>query len=242
MCEHWNENAGCSSEVHKRWTHFFLLISYLCNHADYAMILAKFAKHFPNSPITCYWNVTILFCKFKETGSVLRMCHNLGGFVWRQCGRIWKIGLPLRWKMRTPISTCHISAVLMLNRFGKCSNAWSSTFINPVLFLITLFNFRFTHFFLFFSHVPITLYNYDTCYCDCSRSNDLLWIWSYAITVGSEKFRFWTLSNQVSFEWGRRVFFFVRFSFFFFFFCNKIHAFRNEELICKIIRTITASE
>ncbi len=26
----------------------FLLISYLCNHADYAMILAEFAKHFPN--------------------------------------------------------------------------------------------------------------------------------------------------------------------------------------------------
>ncbi len=28
--------------------HIFLLISYLCNHVDYAMILAEFAKHFPN--------------------------------------------------------------------------------------------------------------------------------------------------------------------------------------------------
>ncbi len=26
----------------------FLLISYLCNHADYAIILAEFAKHLPN--------------------------------------------------------------------------------------------------------------------------------------------------------------------------------------------------
>ncbi len=26
----------------------FLLISYLCNYADYAMIFAEFAKHFPN--------------------------------------------------------------------------------------------------------------------------------------------------------------------------------------------------
>ncbi len=26
----------------------FLLISYLCDHADYAMILTEFAKHFPN--------------------------------------------------------------------------------------------------------------------------------------------------------------------------------------------------
>ncbi len=26
----------------------FLLILYLCNHADYVMILADFAKHFPN--------------------------------------------------------------------------------------------------------------------------------------------------------------------------------------------------
>ncbi len=48
----------------------FLLISYLCNHADYTMILAEFAKHFPNEPITCHWNVTILLCKFKATGSV----------------------------------------------------------------------------------------------------------------------------------------------------------------------------
>ncbi len=26
----------------------FLLILYLCNHADYATILVEFAKHFPN--------------------------------------------------------------------------------------------------------------------------------------------------------------------------------------------------
>ncbi len=37
--------------VHMKYTkdkHIFLLISYLCNHVDYAMILAEFAKHFPN--------------------------------------------------------------------------------------------------------------------------------------------------------------------------------------------------
>ncbi len=38
-------------DAHVKYTkdeHIFLLISYLCNHADYAMILAEFAKHFPN--------------------------------------------------------------------------------------------------------------------------------------------------------------------------------------------------
>ncbi len=37
--------------AHVKYTKYeriFLLILYLCNHADYAMILAEFAKHFPN--------------------------------------------------------------------------------------------------------------------------------------------------------------------------------------------------
>ncbi len=59
--------------AHVKYTkdeHIFLFISYLCNHADYTMISAEFAKHFTNQPITCPWNVTILFCKFTEMGTV----------------------------------------------------------------------------------------------------------------------------------------------------------------------------
>ncbi len=42
-----------------------------------------------------------------------------------------------------------------LDRFAKYSNAWSTTFTNHVSFLITLFNFWFTCFFLVFLHVQI---------------------------------------------------------------------------------------
>ncbi len=34
--------------------HIFSLILDLCNYADYTVILAKFAKHFPNQPTTCH--------------------------------------------------------------------------------------------------------------------------------------------------------------------------------------------
>ncbi len=37
--------------AHMKYTkdeRIFILISYLCNHVDDAMILAEFAKHFPN--------------------------------------------------------------------------------------------------------------------------------------------------------------------------------------------------
>ncbi len=82
----------------------------------------------------------------------LWICHNLGGLVWRPCGRKWKMGPPLRWKMWTPP---HVTYPLYLFRFAKCSNAWSTTFTSHVLFLITLFYFRFTRFFLVFSYMQI---------------------------------------------------------------------------------------
>ncbi len=82
----------------------------------------------------------------------LCMRHNLSGLVWRQCGRIWKIGPPLWWKMRT---IPHITYPQYLHRFAKCWNAWNTPFTNYVSFLITLFYFRSTHFFLVFSHMQI---------------------------------------------------------------------------------------
>ncbi len=74
----------------------------------------------------------------------LRMCHNPGHLVWRQCGRIWKMGLLLQWKMRTPP---HVIYPQYWNCFAKCSNEWSTTLTNHISFLITLFYFRFTRFF-----------------------------------------------------------------------------------------------
>ncbi len=61
-----------------------------------------------------------------------------------------------------------------LDRFAKCSNAWSTTFTNHISFLITLFYFRFTRFFYFFLHVqigeltfatPCILYIYFFAHC-----------------------------------------------------------------------------
>ncbi len=46
LCEHWKTQAA-----HAKYTkdeRIFLLISYLCNNADYAMIFAEFAKYFQN--------------------------------------------------------------------------------------------------------------------------------------------------------------------------------------------------
>ncbi len=77
----------------------------------------------------------------------LRMCHNLGGLVWSQCGRIWKMGPPLRWKMRTPP---YVTYPQYLDCFAKRLNAWSTTFTSHVSFLFTFFYFRFNHFSLFF--------------------------------------------------------------------------------------------
>ncbi len=82
----------------------------------------------------------------------LQMCYNLCGLVWCQCGRIWKMWLPLRWKMRTPL---YVTYPQYLDCFAKYSIAWSTTFTNHVSFLITLFYFRFACFFLGFSHVQI---------------------------------------------------------------------------------------
>ncbi len=88
----------------------------------------------------------------------LWMCHNLGGFVWRQCGRIWKMEPPLQWKMRTPP---HITYPQYLDRSAKCSNTRSTTFTNHISFLITLFHFWFTRFFpSFFTHA-----NWGTDFC-----------------------------------------------------------------------------
>ncbi len=49
----------------------------------------------------------------------LRMCHNLGGLVWRQCGKIWKMEPPLWWMKGTPphiILTVFRSLCQMLKR------------------------------------------------------------------------------------------------------------------------------
>ncbi len=70
----------------------------------------------------------------------LWMCHNLGGLVWRQCERIWKMEPLLRWKMRTPP---YVTYSQYLDCFAKCSNAWSTTFTNHTLFLITLLYIQF---------------------------------------------------------------------------------------------------
>ncbi len=129
----------------------FLLILYLCNHVDHAMILAEFENISQNNPL--HDTGMLQYCSVSLKKRVqLRMHHNLSGLVWRQCGRIWKMGPPLRWKMRTPP---HVVYPQYLNRFAKYSNAFSITFTNPVSFLITLFYLQFAHFFPDFSHMQI---------------------------------------------------------------------------------------
>ncbi len=79
----------------------------------------------------------------------LQMCHNLGGLVWHQCGRIWKMGPPLRWKMQTPP---HVTYPQYLDHFAKCSNTWGTTSPRSSLLFFT-FDSPFLP--LVFSHVQM---------------------------------------------------------------------------------------
>ncbi len=96
------------------------------------------------------------------------MCHNLGGLVWHHCGRIWKMGPSLRWKMWTHPHVMHLQ---YLDHFSKCSNSWSTTLTNHVSFLITLFYFWFPYFFFsFFARA-----NWGTDFCHTLYICDALW-------------------------------------------------------------------
>ncbi len=78
----------------------FLLISYLCNHVYYTMILVEFAKTFPKLTNPLHAAGMLQYCSVSLKKQIqLRMCCNLGSLVWHQCGRIWKIGPRLRWKI-----------------------------------------------------------------------------------------------------------------------------------------------
>ncbi len=129
---------------------YFSLISYRCNHVDYAMILAEFANISQTNPLHATGMLRYCSVSLKKLVE-LQMCFNLGGLLLRQCGRIWKIKQPVWWKMQTPP---HVTYLQYLDHFAKCSNTWSTTFTNHISFLITLFYFRFTRF-SGFLHVKI---------------------------------------------------------------------------------------
>ncbi len=98
-------------------------------------------------PLECY-DIVLSWKKRVQ----LQTYRNVAGLAWHQCGRIWKMGPPLQWKMQTPPPVTYPQ---YLDCFSKCSNAWSTTFTNPISFLITLFYIWFACFFLVFSHVQI---------------------------------------------------------------------------------------